>query len=256
MSLGSQYSNKEKGKKQTSVNVYSGFTFANADSEIDPTKLFPEFALGMLKLSILPRKIDSKADYPEYDRDAALSIWLSVYKAQLLLDDIRAFIADPTIGTSVGVDSGSGIICISDGKEFGYDNYCIVIRKINPDTGLPEISYAYQCKQHYHYTIRNYNSNTADFDKIYHDNLELEMFCTLLEQYIAAMTNAQAYALMEQMKYNNSRTQTKLDGIMEHLGISYVGGGNGSSNKNTSIFQKREGNNFNKSSIDDIDKQL
>ena len=258
-----QYSREENRKGQTSVTVYSDYSFANPESAVDQTRLSPTFCLGMLKISIDPRDQSNPKPYPTYDDKAGVSIYLTHTKALLLLNDIEEFEKNPSMATSVGVDSGrgdkQGLIQITNGAEFGTTNRCIVIRKIGMDdhnNPYVSASFAYELKEdNYHYTIRNFNpEDPTQFDKVYQNNTELEQFKTLLRQYIEAQTNAMAYSLMEQMKYNNSRVNTKLDLVMEKLGIEKKTYGNNGGGNSTSIFQNSGNNNrsFSNSTIDDI----
>lgn len=259
MALSNNQFSKDENKKGYSVNVYSDYSFANPNSKVDQTRLSSTFCLGLLKLEIAPKEQNSDKPYPTYDSKAGVAVYLSHTKALILLEEMEAMEADPSIATSVGVDSGSGekqgIIQISNGAEFGTTNRCVIIRKIGIDSnggGYVSASFATELKEDdYHYSIRNFNAdNPTEFDKIFHNDIEWTQLKTLLRQFVIAQTNAVAYSVMEQMKYNNSRVNTKLDLIMEKNGIekkSYGGNYN-----NSSIFQNGGSNNSKQSSIDDI----
>lgn len=261
MAMSNNQFSKDETKKGTSVNVYSDYSFANPNSKVDQTRLSATFCLGLLKLEIAPKIQNSDKPYPTYDSKTGVAVYLSHTKALILLKEMEAMEADPNVATSVGVDSGSGekqgIIQISNGAEFGTTNRCVVIRKIAMDNNggaYVSASFATELKEDdYHYSIRNLNADDpTQFDKIYHNNIEWEQLKTLLQQFVIAQTNAVAYSVMEQMKYNNSRVNTKLDLVMENLGIEKKTYGNNNYN-NTSIFQN--GGNSNSSrqtSIDDI----
>ena len=104
----------------------------------------------------------------------------------------------------------------------------------------------------YNYSIRNFNADDpSQFDKVYHNDIEWEELKDLLRGFIQAQTGAIAYSVMEQMKFTTSPINTKLDLVMEKMGIekpSYnrnQGGG-------TSFFSGNSGNNNSQKTIDDI----
>jgi hypothetical protein len=267
--MSGQYSNNQNkgGKGISHPTVYTPYVWVNGQSNVDKTKLSPSFSMGMLKLAILPKIVDNTVEYDKFAKDekeAGVAIYLTHTKALLLLKDAKEFIDNPSMASSVGVDSGTGenqgIIQFSNGVEFGTNNICLVIRRLTVDeSGKPAItsSFAYEFKTESHYTIRNFDANTLDFDRVYHEGLEIEQFFILLDQYIKAQTNAVAHTIREQLNYQDNRINTKLDMLHEHFGLEAPknnnrGGGN--NNNKPSIFgDKNSGRNFNTSSLDDID---
>lgn len=247
--------NNQKGKYQPQV--YSGYGFSNSESNVDKTKLSCSFWNKMLKLSIVPLKGVNSAGIPEWDEDNAVSMYLTHVKARILHDEIDLFMNNRDSYNNLGVPSGSGLVSISSGKELGTSNPCLIIRKLNAETGAIDSSYAYEFKQDYHYSVRNFDESTSDFDKIYHNDTELEQLKTLLKSYYEAMTGAMAYSIIDNMKYDTSRLNTKINSIAEKLGIEYGQGGSYNKQKSsTSIFNNKEGRNFTTSTIDDIESQF
>lgn len=245
--------NNQKGKYQPQV--FSGYGFSNSESNVDKTKLSCSFWNKMLKLSIVPLKGMTPAGIPEWDEENSISMYLTHVKARILHDEIDLFMKNRDSYNNLGVPSGSGLVSISSGKELGVSNPCLIIRKLNAETGSIDASYAYEFKQDYHYSIRNFDESTTDFDKIYHNDTELEQLKTLLKSYYEAMTGALAYTVIDNMKYDISRMNTKINSIAEKLGVEY----NQSSytkKSSTSIFNNKEGRNFTTSTIDDIESQI
>lgn len=256
MSLGdfSNNSNYNNNKKQYSPRVYSQYKMSNTESNVDATSLSPSFWNNLLVLSISPKK-DTKDGSIAFDHDNAATIYLSHTKARLLYDEICVFQQNPDMYSNVGVSSGSGLITLSNGKEYGVNCPLLIISKINAETGEIESSYAYQFKEDYHYTIRNFDKNTSEFDKIYNNSVEIEQLKTLLVEYYKAMTGAYAYSVIDNMKYDISRINTKLDSCAEKLGVEYKS--KSSNNRSSgSMFDKKEGRSFNQSSLDDIEGLL
>lgn len=250
MALGQSYNNN---KNNYSPTVYSNYKFNNGEATVDPSCLSCSFWNNMLKISIAPKK-QTSGDEIAFDFDSAISIYLNHTKARILYGEIAKFLSDPVKFNSVGIPSGQGLVTIGsiEGKP------CIVIRKINAD-GVTESSYAYQFKTDYYYSIRNYDETTADFDKITEDykNIEIEQLLTLLQSYYEAATNALAYSVMEQSKYDQSRTNTKLELIANKLGVQFGKGGGGNTTKPAeSIFNKKPATNYSSTTVDDITSQL
>jgi hypothetical protein len=182
MALGDTYNNNKNDKNKFSPSVYSPYKMGNADSVVDPSVLYATFWNNMLKLSIAPRKQTSNASDVAYDYDNAISVYLTHTKANMLFQEIAEYEKNPDLYNYSGVSSGQGLISISNGREFGVNSPCIVIRKINPETGAEDSSYVYQFKQDYHYSIRNYDPKTNEFDKIFYNKLEIEELKILLQQ--------------------------------------------------------------------------
>lgn len=254
MSL-SDYNSGGNNKKNNSIMVYSNYNMTNPVSEVDATALSSSFFNKLLKLTISPKKQGSSEERPEWDDDNSISIYLTHTKARTFYNEICLFQENPEQFSNVGVNSGAGLVSLSNGRELGTNNPCLIIRKLNGETGEVESSYAYEFKQNYHYSIRNFSQEDLEFDKSYYMDMEIEQLKTLLKTYFESMTNAVAYSILENEKYNNSRMNTKLDSIAEKLGIEYKGGNSKSSKSSNSIFNSKEPrNNFNSGTIDDIEK--
>lgn len=237
MALGNTYNNNDKKNYSPSVQSYK---MSNAESKVDATAMSFSFWNKMLKVSIAPKK-QSDPNTIAFDWDNAGSVYLTHTKARILFEEILEFQKDPTSYNNVGVASGSeGLLSISNGVEFGAEGPCVVLRKINPDNGICEATYVYEFKRNYYSSVRNYNAEKANFDSAYYDNLELEQFKTVLEQYYIAATNAVAATVMDFAKYDNSRVQTKLDLIAGKLGVETKYNNSSNSNKSSNSFFSRQ----------------
>lgn len=256
MALGDTYNNNKKDyENKYSPTVYSKFAWSNTESKIDPSRLSPTFWNGMLKLAIAPLKPNSNPDIIEFDHDNAGAVYLTHIKAKMLADEITVFLQNMESYKNQGVASGSGLISISNGKEFtGSLTPCLIIRNID-DSGKSTASFLYEFKKDYHYSIRNYNEKDASFDKFYNDTLEIEMLRDLLIEYHIAMSGALAYSVMEFGKYDNSRTNSKLDAIADKLGV-VANNSKKSYSKSTSAFDRAEGRSYNSMDLDDIENEM
>jgi hypothetical protein len=261
MALGNTYNNNSK--KDYQPMVYSAYKMNNAESTVDQTSVSFTFWNGMLKISIAPRKPGNEISF---DFDNAAVIYLNHTKARILENEILSFMADPIGHNNAGVPSGTGLITISNGQDYGVECPCLVIRKINQENGNVESSYAYQIKQSYYYGINNYSEKDGSFNKDMesYNLIELQQLLCLLHEYYTAMTNAVAYTVIDQNKYDVSRVNTKLELIGEKLGVTFSGGRKGSgSGSSASYFNNKSGNSgqtaspsYSQASIEDIESQF
>lgn len=219
MALGN-YDNNKKDRDYTPV-YYSEYGTGNAEG-VDPSALSYSFYSRMLKISISPLKMNN-GDKIAYDHDNAAVVWLTHTKARMLHDQIlRVLNGELSNG---GVSTGKeGLIRFSDGKELGVNNYCLIINKVNGETGEVLSAYAYEFKSKHHYAVQNYDPKDSSYKKKCYDKLEIEQLLDLLETYYKAMTGAQAYATLDAFKYVNNAMTTKTDLIMSKLGVEYKSG--------------------------------
>lgn len=236
--LGDTYNNNKYDRKvNNDPTVYSAYKYSNTEG-IDPSQLNISFWNSTLKISISPKKNTPNGEIA-YDHENNAVIYLSHTKARILAEEIIAFKKGKI--NNVSVDTPKGVISVSNGKEFGVNSTFLVIRTFDMENNTVASSYAYEFKKGFHYGIRNFDEkNLNDFEKVFYDDLELDQFVTLLTEYYKAMTGAVAFSVVDQLKYNNSRTQTKLDSIAMKLGIDWTNGGNKSGGNKTSFFSNKE----------------
>lgn len=263
MALGNTYNNNDKKNYSPSVQSYK---MSNAESKVDATALSLSFWNKMLKVSIAPRKAPdpTNPNIVSFDWDNSGSVYLTHTKARILFNEILEFEKNPETLNNAGVNSGAeGLLSISNGVEFGANGPCIVLRKINSDNGSCEATYVYEFKRGYYSSVRNYDAEKANFESSFYDNIELEQFKTVLEQYYIASTNAVAATVMDFSKYDNSRIQTKLDLIAGKLGVETKYNNSNNSNKSSNSFFSRQQDsssgynsgqtsNYTNSTLDDI----
>ena len=227
MAMGGYNSNVSNNKKFYSPSVRSNYSMSNTEAKIEKTALSMSYWNNMLKISI--PVLEQKGDRYEYNEEKGISIYLTHTKARMLAYEIELFMKDKNAYNNAGVNSSDGLISISNGKELGLTSPCLIIRKINPENGQVVSSIAYEFKTNYHYSIKNFNEEDSSYDTSCYEDLELLQFKDNLEQYYIAMTNAVAYTVMDNFKYDTSRLNTKLDSICENLGIEYKRGSKSSS---------------------------
>jgi len=258
MALGdyNNYENNKKDDKEYQPSVYSPYRMSNLEG-VDPSALTFSYWAGILKVSIAPAN-KTNNDTVSFDYKNAGIAYITHTKARILLNEILKFQENPELYNNLGVDIKGGLVSISNGKEFGVANPCLVIRKVNETTGAVESSYVYEFKTKFHYGIRNFDEKTSEFDIVYYENIELDQLKTLLEQYYTAMTYATAYSIVDSSKFENSRVNTKLGLIAAKLGVEFKGG-KGSESSGKSFFNNSkpsENKNFSSGTLDDIASQM
>lgn len=224
------------GKKYYEPLIYSPYGTSNVDG-VDPSALSYQFYNGLLKISISPMLPNAKpGDRKLWDTDNQISVWLTQSKAKILHDEILYALDHPDECNNGGVASGAeGLISFSNGKELGATSPCLVIRKIN-QSGEVMAVYAYQFKTEHHKSVRNFKPEApSQYDTHMYPMLEIENLLNILEDYSRQISGATAYAVMNGMKYDINKMNTKFSLIMDKLGIEQSNYYNGR-NSNTSYF--------------------
>lgn len=253
MSLGTTTYENNKNEVYT-PQVFSAYAMSNTTSKIDPTNFSFTFWNKMLKLSIAPMIVSDDPSVIRFDHKASVSIFLNHTKARILEMILLGFLKDPKAYDGSSVPSGKGLVTISSGKEFESKFPCLIIRTITPE-GTVSSSYAYQFKNDYHYSIKNYKADSGEFEKDFapYANLEIEQLITLLHKYYEEMTGATAAVIMDTAKYETARANTRIDKIAEKLGVSFDTKAKVAS---TSYFNNPkaggDGKGYSQSSIDEI----
>ena len=247
MALGNYNNNKRSSSSDFSV--YSSLRFSNNQSEVDKTSLTFTMWNNMLGIQLSPIVTSADGNI-SYDKDNSITIWLSPVKAMMLSKEIERFINKEA--TNVGVHTRSGIITITDGSDFNIDEPCITIRKMDED-GQIISAYTYVERTKYHYTIDNFEERhnaEPSFEKhMAYDNAELELIKIQCEEYVKAMSMANAYATSQITNRQNKRIEYKINKIAESNGITFDNNSSGGYNKQ-SYFDSNPGNLANSDSDD------
>lgn len=210
---------------------YSRIKFRNSDE----ITLGFAFWKGLLKINLS----QIKAGTNEYEEIAV--IHLSPMKAKLLKDkleylktldynDTRLF------GVDTGITDTRNIIAFGNdatSTKDGIKRY-LVIGKVDPNgTLLNPVRFDFNFD--FNFSIEWIDLNKMDCSKSYDNNLEMDMFIAVLEQFVNSMTGAMAYSVMDMARFDLSRVNTKIETVMEKLGIETKRGGGDQSN---SYFNK------------------
>lgn len=240
MALGDSYnSNTDNNtKKYYSPEIYSQYGTSN-ENGIDPSALSYSYWNGALKISIAPM-LKNPTSNQKWDRKNAATVFLTHRAARILRAEAQKVLKGEI--HSGGTKSGSeGLITFTDGSEVGAAGYCLIIRKINPDNGDINGTYVYEFRTGFHYGIQDFQADSSNFKKDYFDTIEVDEFLDILEQYYLASSKMYTGSIIDEMKYNDSRMNTKIGLIAEALGVEFKAGNSNRSSGNQSYFDKNNG---------------
>lgn len=229
------YNNNQKAQPFEPT-VYSMYRFNNSRSTVDKTCLTTQYWKNSLRISICPKNPDSPEDSPTFDMKNGISVYLNHTKARILYHELCGFMEDPEKYDNHGVDSGSGLITFSTGKEFNSQFPLIIIRKID-ENGNVSSSFAYEVKGDYHYAVCGFSEQSKNFTKSVYPMLELEQLRDVLKSYFESMTYAVAYTVIEQNRFELNRIGSKLNRIGEKLGLDLTAS-TGQRSSSTSYFNQ------------------
>ena len=228
MALGNNYSgNTDNNKKNTYTPEFYVSAFrSSSPNGLDPSSLSYSYAGdGYLRITITPLKFDNPNDtFGKYDNDNATSIMLSPNKAAVFAKEIRTLLANPDTINNVGVNTQSksiiNYIIFSTGKELGVDTNCLLIRKMDKDSGDILSTYVYQFKGNQNlFGIRNFEESTKHFERCEYPMIEIDNLLMMLEGFYKAMAGGNAYANLFYGRFEQARVTNNLRRIMEKLGI-------------------------------------
>ena len=244
--------------------VYSQYSMSNKDGVVDPSRLSISFWKSLMKISIIPMLSNPTQEHV-WDTDNQISAYINHTKARELCIGIDRVLDNekyPDVHSWGVPSSVDGIISFSDGKEVGLDTPCLIIRKIDQETGREISGYVYEFHYGHHYAVVNFDPKNGEYDKVHLDSIEVEQFKDLLKSYYGAMTNTVAYSVVANPQFK--RISYKIDKIGEAVGIQ-DSKTNYSNKGGTSYFNKESGSGLNNgglkqptrsSTIDDINNAL
>ena len=242
MSLGTYNNNGNIKKNDYSPTTYSQVKFFNSTSNIDASAMSFSFWKGLLKISIAPVKTGEGSNV-EIDRDNSIDLYLTPAKATLLHQYGLMFKEDPTRFQNVGVSTNKGLIYFTTGEsEFNIPagKMFVVIKIVDSESGNVTSAIAYEFNSSQYYGIVNYvGGSTFEKDTNFANTFEFDMLMRVFESYIDSSSYAMAATVVENMKYDMSRINTKLTSIQDKLGIEVV---KSRQYRNKSYFDDNGGN--------------
>lgn len=212
-----------------------GYSFFNKESIVSKTMMQFSMWKTTLKIAIYPL-IESDSDEVKYDRKNGCAIFLIPSKAKMFAELLKGFKENPKKYSGMSIPSGQGLITIVSGDYFNKKDAgpCIIIRKVNGQTGQVELSYAFETRMKLHSIVTNYDETTGKFDQDtdMFKYLDLDMMITQLDSYYQAMSNSYAFSTIDNM-------YPYLDKIASKLGVDLNSNLNGGS-FNKSYFNRQD----------------
>lgn len=208
-------------KKQNYENTfYSRTRFTNYDEK---KTLSFSFWKGLLKIAIN----EVKEAYSGVEYNELASIHLSPNKAFILknqLLELKSLKDSATTSNAFGVDAGAGEVKsfiafgnLPESTKEDIQRY-LVIGKVQPDGTVVERS-SFNFNHNYYFGIEWNNLEKMDCTTTYQNDVELDMLIIVLDEYIKAITGATAYSVMDMARFDYSRINTKIELVMNKLGI-------------------------------------
>lgn len=251
MALGNNSVGNKSDKKtsSTELTVYSSISMMNSESEVDKTSLSFLFWNGLMAIQI--SQLVEDRGIMKKDKDNNVSIYLSIPKALMLSKQIEDFINGDI--DFAGINTRSGCIAIQHGCENGRyktDSPAVIIRKID-EKGNIDCAYAYIIRDDYHFALKSLEEDDGrlgEYEKKTYNYVELELIKMQLDEYVKAMTNAEAYAVCNQNFKRDNRLEFKVNKIAEALGVSTSSyennGGYSTKKKSTGSYFSNGGSNL------------
>lgn len=243
MALGQNYSNYEGSRDSNRPTIY-GYSFVNDnDDAVDRTAISFQMWAGTIKISIAPRVKDTANDRMVTNHDAGGSIWLTPPKARIFADVLKNFLQNienednPYDGWAVYTKQG--MIGIFSGKSTGASSPCIVLKKVNAETGDVESEYAYQIKTNTYESISNFNNKSFDRHEDY-PYMELEMIIEQLVDYARFANKAAAFHTADSLSSTLNMFHENMVRIGQNMGVQMIlPRGQSSSVQSKSFFDRQ-----------------
>ena len=223
MALGnSNYGGNNKQKQDPSY--YSKLRFSERGDTSRSVRL--KYWKGMMCISIT----SEGAQEDGYKIDDIGAIYLSPLKSLALANSLDEFINDENhapVGVNVGISEVQTCVVFQHVENGGVR---MIISKIDASGNRSgEQEFTFTGNYDYYLEFKDYEK--MKFDKHYVPYIQIKMIITALREFYTGLCGGMAYSVMEFAKFDISRTSTKLNVIMDKLGIqrlsSYNSGGSG-----------------------------
>lgn len=226
MALGSNYQNNNQNQNSMwEPSYYSRLRIKNPEQNLALTFTFWK---GTLKVSI------TETGSSQEGRNNELAyIHLSPTKARILAEGVKRVSANSEGKEIYGVDTGTGETrgFIAIGREIGKP--FLFIAKVNANGGY-ESSQRFDFNNNYNYLLGVHDLANLKCQKEYMNNIELDQFCGILEDYARFASGALGASFYDIGRYENA----KLSNMVRSIGIKtgaidpnkYGNGGGGRSN--------------------------
>lgn len=230
MSLGSGNFAGNNNQRQES-SYYSRLRFVDNESG---KSVRIKYWKGLMSISIAKSVEVENA----YKIDDIASIYLSPLKARVLANALEEFVTDkkhPAVGVNVGITETQ--TCIT----FWYNDdgsISMAIAKID-GSGNKESEEIFKFAIDYDFYLEYKDYSKMKFEKKFAENSQVNSIIIALREYFNGICGGVAYSVMDFGKFELSRTTTKLNAIMDKLGIQRQSSSYSASGGENSYFNKQ-----------------
>lgn len=205
------YNNNDKNITNS---TYSSITFSNGDSRIMQSRFSISYFNKLMKVSIaLRNNAGSKDTYATFDTDNQVSVYVSNTKAAMLSAMVKKMLSDSSIH-NVCVELKNGLLKVSDGSEYGSQNYCISISYADESGNVNEVIYETKSDAY----SAAYNYRDGQYSSECFKDMELNSIIMTLDEYYKASSYALAATVMEASMYKRNSQYEQIRAIAEKVG--------------------------------------
>ncbi len=230
---------------------YSRVRFKNGDRQININ-----YHSGLMQLEV--GSVNS-ADGFKFNSEG--TVYLSANKAQLLAEQISAFLAyreekkiDPL--KAFGVNTGMGEKVSFIGFSTDDDKRIFVTIGKFDGTGVITEKTRYEFAHDYHYALDWNNIEENDIVKVYNNTLEIKMLQQALIDFTKSMVGATAYGVVDMARWDVHRMNKRVDQIFDKLGIERQSYGGNKSFGGTNNFLSGANSSSRSTSYEDVEDLL
>lgn len=235
MALGSNYQNQNQNS-MWEASYYSRLRIKNPEQNLALTFTFWK---GTLKVAI------TETGSAQDGRNNELAyIHLSPTKARILADAVHRISADAETKAIYGVDTGTGETrgFIAIGRDMGKP--FLFIAKVNANGGY-ESSQRFDFNTNYNYMLNVHDLTNLKCQKEYMNNVELDQFCNLLEDYARCASGAMGASFYDIGRYENAKLSNMVRKVAEKTGaIDPSKYGNGGGGRSSNSFFNNVGSEY------------
>lgn len=208
------YNNNQQNDRPN-VNIYTPISFSNPASKVMDTRLTISYFNRVMCISIANRNNPGSNDYPTYDNDNQITVYVSYHKAKILHDAIVSML-NGTDKNNVCIELKNGLLKVSNGVEYGSTMPCISISYADKNGNINEIVYETKATGY----EAAYNYSDGSYSTMAFPKFEIETIVMVLEQYYIASSYAVAATVREAGMYRDKYITDSIKAIAEKVGAS------------------------------------
>ena len=230
-------------KEQYRPSVY-GVSAANPEAKYEKTSISFSIWKRLLKVSVSPKANDDSADYVKFDRQNAVSIYLTPDRAQVLYAILTEFkelhMKDANVAYNKGVGTNIGAIIVSNGEIVGGKGTPTITVATIGDGGKATKIFNYELKMNHSFALVGFDPNTGKYDTENepYKYQELDLILAQLEQYVLGTTGGISATTVDSMSFELNKLQGAQSKIAEKLGVDLNVGGKYNTGTRTSYFNQ------------------